>query len=764
MANKRLSATITIGGAIASSLRGALGSVTQGTQKVGAAVKALADRQRELNNVIKQQEGLGAKGSALRVQYANQELAVIGKQIEALKRRQAAERRISDAKAANTARRGELRAGIFDAVAVGATIGAPIASAVAFESAMLGIAKQVEGARDESGKLTAVYYDMGNAIKQMAREIPMTTTELAEMVTAGARMGVARDQLEAFTRTSAMMAEAFELPAGELADNMGKIAGLYKIPIPAIGSLADSINYLDDNAISKGGDIIDYLTRVGGVASSVKITGQQMAALGSTLLTLGERTETAGTATNAMFQKFAAADKGTKKFKSAMREIGLSTDKVQKGMQTDAMGTMLKVLDAVGKLKPEKQLGVMVELVGLEHSDTMAKLAQNTAELRKQLALANSEAAKGSMAREFSARLETTAAQAKIARNQLSILSTNIGTVLLPAVNSVLGPVGKLSETMANFAEANPGLTKAVVGTTVAVLGLGIAGKVAAYGFTFIKGGLLSVQGLLLRFGPLASAVLSPVGAVLRTVAVAALVAGTPIWAMVGAVVAVGAAVVAAGSLVYKYWEPLKAFFVGFGEGVMAAFAPLGAAITDAFGPLGTVIVGWVKDLWGWFTNLMTPIGEASKVTQEFGSVGKMVGETIGAAFRIALLPIEAIVRSISWLRDNIGGVITSLGNAWEKAKGLPGAVSGLFSSGSSAPASQAELDAAGKPAMARLPRPAMANRSGATSNDNSTHTYNITQQPGQDSKALADELEKRRRAQAGVRARSSLVDGAGAQ
>ena len=35
-------------------------------------------------------------------------------------------------------------------------------------------------------------------------------------------------------------------------------------------------------------------------------------------------TETAGTATNAMFQKFAAADKGTKKFKAAMSEIGLS--------------------------------------------------------------------------------------------------------------------------------------------------------------------------------------------------------------------------------------------------------------------------------------------------------------------------------------------------------------------------------------------------------------------------------------------------------
>src|SRR5690606_41559861 len=69
------------------------------------------------------------------------------------------------------------------------------------------------------------------------------------------------------------------------------ISKLYGIPIPAIGNLADTINYLDDNAISKGGDIIEYMTRVGGVAGAVKIGSREVAALGSTLLTLGRSEE-----------------------------------------------------------------------------------------------------------------------------------------------------------------------------------------------------------------------------------------------------------------------------------------------------------------------------------------------------------------------------------------------------------------------------------------------------------------------------------------
>lgn len=184
-----------------------------------------------------------------------------------LERTRAAQQRLNQAQSAlegHRARLSQMRGQLGGAVgALGAVSAAaffPIKAAVEFETAMLGVAKQVDGARDHTGKLTSVYYDMGNAIQQLARTIPIATNQLADMVTAGARMGIAegmnpeqaRKTLIEFTRVSAMAATAFEMPAGELADNMGKIAGIFKIPISDIERLGDAINYLDDNAISKG--------------------------------------------------------------------------------------------------------------------------------------------------------------------------------------------------------------------------------------------------------------------------------------------------------------------------------------------------------------------------------------------------------------------------------------------------------------------------------------------------------------------------------
>jgi TP901 family phage tail tape measure protein len=347
----------------------------------------------------------------------------------------------------------------------------PIKQAIAFETAMLGVAKQVEGARDAGGKLTPVYTGMRKEIQMLGREIPIATNELAAMAEAGARMGIAKQDLIGFTKQAAIMASAFGLPAAELADDMGKIANLYKIPIPAIGKLGDTINYLDDNAIAKGGDIINFLTRVGGVAASVKITGNNMAALGSTLLTLGETTDTASTATNAIFQKFAAAESGTKPFKQAMDQLGLSLSDVQKGMQVDAQGTLLEVLDAINTMPADQRLGILADLVGLEHSDTLAKLASGVAEYRKQIQMAGSDKAQGSMSREFSARLGTTAAQLEIMGNRVGEVGVGFGTVLLPALNMVLQPMAAVATWAADVVEQFPGVVY-----IVGALAAGVAG------------------------------------------------------------------------------------------------------------------------------------------------------------------------------------------------------------------------------------------------------------------------------------------------
>ncbi|MFX9003808.1 phage tail tape measure protein, partial [Acinetobacter baumannii] len=199
------------------------------------------------------------------------------------------------------------------------------------------------------------------------------------------------------------------------------------------------INYLDDNAIASGKDIIDFMQRVGGTASMVKITDKNTAALGSTLLTLGEKAETSATAINAVFSKLGAANTQSKPFRAMVEELGLTTGQLGRGMQTDAIGTIFEVMDKIKQLPKvakdgqTSQIDAVATLFGAEHWDTFSKLMENRAELEKQLRLSTSSDASGSMSREFKARMETTEAQWQTFKNRGSELAVNIGSVLLPA-------------------------------------------------------------------------------------------------------------------------------------------------------------------------------------------------------------------------------------------------------------------------------------------------------------------------------------------
>ncbi|WP_250692209.1 phage tail tape measure protein, partial [Escherichia coli] len=240
----------------------------------------------------------------------NQELS---KQEARLKRLGEAQRRMNAARA-SYARSLEVRDRIAGAgattTAAGLAMGAPVMAAVksytSMEDAMKGVAKQVNGLRDDNGNRTARFYEMQDAIKAASEQLPMENgaVDFAALVEGGARMNVANpddsweDQkrdLLAFASTAAKAATAFELPADELSESLGKIAQLYKIPTRNIEQLGDALNYLDDNAMSKGADIIDVMQRLGGVAD--RLDYRKAAALGSTFLTLGAAPEVAAAVT-----------------------------------------------------------------------------------------------------------------------------------------------------------------------------------------------------------------------------------------------------------------------------------------------------------------------------------------------------------------------------------------------------------------------------------------------------------------------------------
>lgn len=375
------------------------------------------------------------------------------------------------------------------AMAAGAAIGLPAAMAIkdyaTFEEAMLGVARQVEGARDANGKLTATYYDMGRAIKEMSERIPMATVELAKLVEAGARMGIqGKENLILYAKTAATMADAFELPVEKVGEDMARIADLFKMPIASIAEIGDAINFLDDNAKSKGGDIIDVMQRIAGTAQMVNMNFREAAALGSTFLTLGAGPEVAATASTAMIRELSIATMQTKRFRGGLEMLKLDAKSIQFGMNKDATGTIIKVLEAIKALPQEKQLEAATRLFGKEFGDDASKLAQNLGEYRKQLEMVNAEAAKGSMQREADARKEIINARLLMAKNAMFNLSSDLGDHLKPALIETLERTLAIVQGVRAWAQENPGLAAGLMtaakSLALVVTGIGALLLVAA--------------------------------------------------------------------------------------------------------------------------------------------------------------------------------------------------------------------------------------------------------------------------------------------
>lgn len=574
--------------------------------------------------------------------------------------------------------RGTLAAG----AGMAAAFALPIKAAMEFETGMTGVRKVVDGLKDETA-----FKDFSQQVLQLGREIPLAYSELTDLVAAGGRMGIAKEHLVAYAKETAKMATAFDMAAGDIGEKVGKLAVAFEIPINKIGGLADAINYLDDNSISKGSEIIEVLSRMAGTARQVGMSGEQAAALGSTFLTLGSSAEVAGTASQAMLRELSLATMQPKKFQEALGQLGLSAEKLQKSMSIDPQNTLLTVLDKLNKVKPEQQIEITTKLFGKEYGDDAAKLAKGVNEYRRQIGLLSKTELKGSMSREFEARMKTSAAQMALFKNNVTELAITLGNALLPAFNAVLQAVKPYLDAFRDWAARNPelveGIAKVVAISAALTLGMGA--------LSFVFGGVLKVVSLATggfrlaasAIGSVAKGAIWAVGKIrMLTVAMAINVQTggilSKVWgamslviggvgkaftfmggiikavtriAMANPIIAAITLIATAVYLIYEYWEPIKQFFSDVWEGVKKTFwafwdwiKGFGTWMYDAGASLGTALWDGIKSIMGyiwdtikapfvaigeWFSNGQSPVDLVTDVVNEGSRVAGIIGNDL---------------------------------------------------------------------------------------------------------------------------------------
>lgn len=540
------------------------------------------------------------------------------------------------------------------ALAAGAAITAPLVGSVrdfmSFEDAMVGVARQVQGLKDDAGNFTSEFEQWKLKIQDLSKELPLTTVQIANMIESAARMDVPKEQLAEFVRLNTQMATAFDAAnPDELVEQYGKVTKNFKLSAQASRELADAINYLDDNAISKGTEIIGFMNRVSGISGIANISEKNMAALGSTLQTAGAAEEQSATAVNAIFTRLSQASK-KKPVKNGLSALGLSANAVELGMVKDAQGTIFKIVDALKKLPESKRLGTIADLVGTEHTKTLALLVSNTEEWRRQIELANSEAAKGSMGREFDTRMKALSSKWGIFKNRLFNINSVIGGTLAPTLERLMDKIGGVVDRIKNWIIENPKLTSNIVM---------IAGAIG--GALTIFGALSTVLSFVLYPIARLGLALANLGVILPRIG-GAIVRGllSPLKFVGLALSPIGAAIIAAGIAIFKYWQPISSFFSGFLSGLQSGLQP----VIDKFKPL----VGWIESAFNWFTNLLAPVQSTKEDLDAAASAGKKFGEWLAAGIDFVTKPLQWLMDSIKWVLNNLP-TLEGIGKTIETAK-----------------------------------------------------------------------------------------------
>ena len=490
-----LSIAIKVGAAVGGATA-AIRSVLGGTRELKRSVAQLQRQYDVLGRSIRQ---ASRSGSADLVRLQQQQ-AAIGRSVTSLNRRYTRMQAIQTRLELERGSREKMRSEVMGVVAAVGTVIMPIKVAMDFESSMAEVRKVVDFDTPQQFK------QMGDDLLQMTHRIPMTGRELAQIAASGGRLGIARKDIAGFTETVSKMSVAFDMAADHAGDSMAKLANVYEIPIAQIGRLGDAINHLSNSSPAKAEDIINSLERVGGVAKQFGLTELQTASLANAFISLGRRPEVAATAINGMLTKLATADRQGKKFQTALKAIGTSAQELKANIAKNGEQALVDFLKQLNKLPKADQMGTLVDLFGLEYADDVAVLAGSVETYEKSIRALKETGRDGkplfagSMDKEFAARSATTANNVQLLKNQLMHLAISIGSVMLPAVNSLVAGLKPWVDYFIRLSEAHPELVKNIYLGIAALVGFKAGSLVVRYALSLLSSLFFGTAGKVLSF------------------------------------------------------------------------------------------------------------------------------------------------------------------------------------------------------------------------------------------------------------------------
>ncbi|WP_275381916.1 phage tail tape measure protein [Xenorhabdus bovienii] len=134
------------------------------------------------------------------------------------------------------------------------------------------------------------------------------------------------------------------------------------------------------------------------------------------------------------------------------------------------------------------------------------------------------------------------------------------------------------------------------------------------------------------------------------------------------------AVIVVAALLIWKYWEPIKAWFSGFFSGLMEEIAPVRDTLAAAFAPFAPIfdaIGNAIKKVWEWFKSLFEPVNTSAEGLKAATEAGQTFGRLVGKAIAGVVDVIVAVAKGVGWLLEKLGMIPDATKAAAEAANAM---------------------------------------------------------------------------------------------
>lgn len=349
-------------------------------------------------------------------------------------------------------------------------------ASIEFETAMAGVRRTVGGTDEE---LDA----MARGFKDMALEIPATTTELGKIAETAGQLGIQKDRVSEFTEVMAMLATTTDLTAETAATMLAQFANI--TGLTDYERLGATVAQLGDATATTASKVVEMSQGMAAAADIAGMSETDILAIAASVGSLGIEAQAGSTAMSTLISTiFKAVETGSEQLSSFASVAGMSAKEFSGAWKEDAVGALDAFIKGLNNTERNGKSAVVIldelGITNVRQTKAILGLANAGDLLTNTISQANEAWEENTALQEKAGIMYgTTESQITMARNAFTELKIAIGDALTPALGELAEAGTSAFSWAAQFVEENPWLVQAITGAVGAMALL--AGAVTAY-------------------------------------------------------------------------------------------------------------------------------------------------------------------------------------------------------------------------------------------------------------------------------------------